>query len=56
LLDQIRAAGVQVRIRDDARYAKHRDVDRLLRCLRDWDAIVARFVGKVGDARKKRSS
>ena len=50
LLDQIRAAGVDVRVRDDSRYAKHRDVDRLLRCLRDWDAIVARFVGKVSDA------
>src|SRR5215471_21062180 len=29
LLDQIQAAGVKVRIRDDSRYAKHRDVDRL---------------------------
>jgi hypothetical protein len=50
LLDQIRATGVKVRIRDDSRYAKHRDVDRLLRSLRDWDAIVARFVGVIGDA------
>jgi hypothetical protein len=50
LLDQIRAAGLKVRIRDDSRYAKHRDVDRLLRSLRDWDAIVARFVGSFGDA------
>jgi hypothetical protein len=50
LLDQIQAAGVKVRIRDDSRYAKHRDVDRLLRSLRDWDAIVARFVGSMGDA------
>jgi hypothetical protein len=49
LLDQIRAAGVTVRIRDDSRYAKHRDVDRLLRSLREWDAIVARFVGRIGD-------
>jgi hypothetical protein len=50
LLDQIQAAGVHVRIRDDSRYAKHRDVDRLLRSLRDWDAIVARFAGSIGDA------
>jgi plasmid stabilization system protein ParE len=50
LLDQIRASGVNVRIRDDSRYAKHGDVDRLLRCLRDWDALVARFVGNLGDA------
>lgn len=50
LLDQIQAAGVKVRIRDDSRYAKHRDVDRLLRSLRDWDAIVASFAGTLGDA------
>jgi hypothetical protein len=50
LLDRIQAAGVHVRIRDDSRYAKHRNVDRLLRCLRDWDAIVARFAGSIHDA------
>jgi hypothetical protein len=50
LLDQIQAAGVHVRIRDDSRYAKHRDVNRLLRCLRDWDAVVARFAGSIDDA------
>src|SRR5947209_12688451 len=33
LLDRIQAVGVKVRIRDDSRYAKHRDVDRLLRSL-----------------------
>src|SRR5437867_3020799 len=50
LLDQIQAAGVSVRIRDDSRYAKHRDVDRLLRSLRSWDAVVANIVGNVSDA------
>jgi hypothetical protein len=50
LLDQIQATGVNARIRDDSRYAKHRDVDRLLRSLRDWDAIVAKFVGNLDDA------
>jgi hypothetical protein len=50
LLDQINATGVKVCIRDDSRYAKHRDVDRLLRSLRDWDAIVANFVGNIGDS------
>jgi hypothetical protein len=49
LLDQIRAAGVKVRIHDDSRYAKHRDVDRLLRSLRRWDAMVAGLVGNIGD-------
>ena len=50
LLDQIKASGVAVRIRDDSKYARHRDVDRLLSSLRDWDAIIARFVGNIGDA------
>src|SRR5207248_1290658 len=50
LFDQIRAAGVNVRVRDDTRYAKHRDVDRLLRSLRKWDAIVANIVGTIGEA------
>jgi hypothetical protein len=50
LLDRIGELGVVVRIRDDSRYAKHRDVNRLLRSLRDWDAIIANFVGKFKDA------
>lgn len=50
LLDQFRATGAKVAIRDDSRYAKHRDVDRLLRSLRDWNAIVARFAGRLGDS------
>ena len=50
LLDQIHMAGANVRIRDDTRYAKHRNVDRLLRSLRKWDAIVARIAGNLGDA------
>jgi len=49
LLDQIRSAGVNVRIRDDSGYAKHRDVNRLLGTLREWDAVIARFVGRLGD-------
>jgi hypothetical protein len=50
LLDQIHAAGVNVRTRDDSGYAKHRDADRLLRSLRKWDAIIARITGSLGDA------
>jgi hypothetical protein len=50
LLDQLRASGVNVRIRDDSRYTKHRDVNRLLRSLRDWNAIVANFAGNFSDA------
>jgi hypothetical protein len=50
LLDQIKAAGLRVRIRDDSQYAKHRDVDRLLGSLRDWNAIVAKFAGSIHDA------
>jgi hypothetical protein len=50
LLDQIRAAGVAVRVRDDSAYAKHRNAERLLRSLAEWNAIVAHFVGMIGDA------
>lgn len=50
LLDQIQAVGVTLRICDDSRYAKHRDANRLLRSLRNWDAIVARIAGGLGDA------
>jgi hypothetical protein len=50
LLDRIDAAGMRVRIRDDSKYAKHRDVNRLLRSLRDWDAVIARFAGTISDA------
>lgn len=50
LLDLIGAAGVKVRIRDDSKYARHRDVNRLLQCLREWDAIVAHVAGAFTDA------
>lgn len=55
LLDQIKAAGVAVRIRDDSRYARHRNVDRLLGSLREWNAVVASFAGAIGDAIGKES-
>ena len=50
LLDQIQATGVKLRIRDDSRYARHRDVDRLLSSLRRWNALIAGIVGNLGDA------
>lgn len=50
LLDQIKATGLKVQIRDDSQYAQHRDVDRLLRSLRDWNAVVALAIGRFGDA------
>lgn len=50
LLDQIKGLGPKVRIRDDSKYAQHRDVDRLLSNLRDWDAIIASVAGRLGDA------
>ena len=50
LLDRIEMTGVKVRIRDDSRYAKHRDVDRLLREVRKWDSIIASVAGRLGDA------
>lgn len=50
LLDQIQAAGVKVHVRDDSRYARHRDANRLLRSLREWNGLIASFVGKFSDA------
>jgi hypothetical protein len=50
LFDRIEMAGVKARIRDDSQYAKHRDVDRLLREVRKWDSIIASFAGRLGDA------
>jgi len=52
LFDQMRAAGVKVRVRDDSRYARHRNVDRLLRSLRQWNEIVASIAGAFTDALK----
>ncbi len=49
LLDQIRELGIKVNARDDSKYAQHRDVDRLLKSLREWNGIVANFAGKFGD-------
>ena len=50
LLDKINACGVPVRIRDDSKYAKHRNVDRLLASLRDHDAMIASIAGNITDA------
>lgn len=50
LFDQIQATGVKLQIRDDSKYARHRNVDRLLRSLREWNAVIANVVGKVSDA------
>jgi hypothetical protein len=50
LLDQIKAMGVRVRVRDDSSYVRHRNVDRLLREVRRWDALVANVVGQFSDA------
>lgn len=53
LLDQIENADVKVRIRDDSKYVKHRDANRLLRSLREWNAIVAGVAGAFSDALDK---
>jgi hypothetical protein len=50
LLDRIRDLGIPVRVRDDTGYARHRDVNRLLKSLRSWDAIIATLVGRLSDA------
>jgi hypothetical protein len=50
LLDQMKATGVPVRVRDDSKYAQHRDVNRLLKSLREWNGIIASFAGRIKDA------
>lgn len=56
ILDQMRGMGVAVRVRDDSKYAKHRNVDRLLASLRDWNGLVASVVGKISDMLNQLSS
>jgi hypothetical protein len=50
LIDQIEATGLKVHIRDDSNYARHCNVDKLLASIREWDALIAGFVGAFGDA------
>ncbi|HEY2415242.1 MAG TPA: hypothetical protein VGI40_23570 [Pirellulaceae bacterium] len=50
LLDQIKVTGVNVRARDDSKYARHRDVNRLLASLRKWNAVVASIAGNISDS------
>jgi hypothetical protein len=40
---------VRVQVRDDSRYAQHRNVNRLLRSVREWNALIATFVGRLDD-------
>ncbi|MCG8584269.1 MAG: hypothetical protein MI757_06115 [Pirellulales bacterium] len=50
LFDQIQATGLDVEVRDDSKYAEHRDVDQLLGSLREWNAIIAKVAGAMSDA------
>ena len=38
------------RIRDDAKYWRHRDEGKLLAELHRWDQLIAGFAGRLGDA------
>jgi hypothetical protein len=52
LLDQFRARGLRVRCLDDSEYYKHRDVNRLLKTLGEWNGLIAGFAGQFGDLLK----
>lgn len=49
LLDQFRARGLRTRVVDDSEYYKHRDVNRLLKTLRQWNGLIAGVAGQLGD-------
>lgn len=49
LLDQFRARGLRTHVGDDSEYYKHRDVNRLLKTLREWNGLIAGFAGQLGD-------
>ncbi|MFT3881725.1 MAG: hypothetical protein QM703_18955 [Gemmatales bacterium] len=56
LLDKIDDLGVAVRVRDDSKYFKHRDVNRLLSSLREWNGLVASVVGRISDVLSQHST
>jgi hypothetical protein len=53
-MDICKKLGLKTWIRDDARYHKHRSVEKLLESLRWHDELVAGFVGALGDRLGKR--
>jgi len=49
LLDHAQTLGLSVTVQDEGDYWTHRDPDRLLKTVRDWNAMVARFGGRLKD-------
>lgn len=49
-VDAARVIGMRTRIRDDAKFWRHRDEAKLLAELARWDELIAGFVGRVSDA------
>lgn len=50
LLDAAAALGIEVAVRDDSGYSEHRDETRLLASVDEWNRLVARLAGSLGDA------
>ncbi len=50
VLDHARELGADVTVRDDSDYWVHRDTDRLLESVRDWNRMIASFTGAFKDA------
>jgi hypothetical protein len=49
VLEECRRLGMSVKVADDGKYWKHRNVDRLVAQLGKWDGLVASVVGKLSD-------
>src|SRR5687768_7754529 len=49
-LDHAKQLGMRVAIRDDARYPRHRDRQKLIAELHRWDELVAAIVGPLSDS------
>lgn len=49
-IDEAKRLGLTTRIRDDAKYWRHRDEAKLIKELARWDNIVAGIVGRISDA------
>ena len=49
MVDECRRLGLKVRVRDDGKYWRHGDRDKLLAELARWDELIAGFAGKLSD-------
>lgn len=50
VLDECKRLGMATHVRDDGRYWRRRDEGKLFRTPREWDELIAGFVGRMSDA------